>query len=141
MSPELPDSALPGAARVPHHGNCHDGCMTTVYGIPNCDTVKQARTWLDEHKVPYRFHDFKKQGVPEDALDRWLSSAGWETLVNRRGTTWRRLDEDTRASVTDADSARKVLLAHASLIKRPVVEWETPSRFTVGFDAAVWSTF
>jgi len=112
-----------------------------VYGIPNCDTVKKARIWLDAHKVPYQFHDFKKQGVPEDALDRWLRSAGWEALVNRRGTIWRQLDEATRASVTDADSARPVLLVHASLIKRPVVEWKKSPRITVGFDANVWSTF
>lgn len=115
--------------------------MNTVYGIPNCDTVKRARTWLDEHKLLYRFHDFKKQGVPEDALNRWLASVGWEALLNRRGSTWRQLDEATRAAVTGPNSARKVLLAHASLIKRPVVEWETPARLSVGFDAAAWATF
>jgi len=115
--------------------------MNTVYGIPNCDTVKRARSWLDEHKVLYQFHDFKKQGVPEEALDRWLNSAGWETLVNRRGTTWRQLDEASRAAVTDMKSAKVVLLAHASLIKRPVVEWQRPPRVTVGFDASIWATF
>lgn len=115
--------------------------MNKVYGISNCDTVKRARSWLDAHNVPYQFHDFKKLGVPEDALDRWLSSAGWETLVNRRGTTWRQLDEVTRAAVTGAGSARSVLLEHPSLIKRPVIEWQAPQRLTVGFDADFWSTF
>ncbi len=115
--------------------------MTKVYGIANCDTVKRARTWLDQHKVPYQFHDFKKQGVPQDALDRWLGSAGWEALLNRRGTTWRQLDPATRVMVTGTASARDVLRAHASLIKRPVVEWSTPLRLTVGFDAELWSTF
>jgi len=115
--------------------------MNTVYGISNCDTVKRARTWMDAHQVPYQFHDFKKQGVPDDALDRWLLSAGWETLLNRRGTTWRQLDEATRATVTDSASAKAVLLAHPSLIKRPVVDWETPSRLTVGFDAEIWAAF
>lgn len=112
--------------------------MTTLYGIPNCDTVKKARTWLSEHGVAHAFHDFKKQGVPEAALDRWLASAGHERLVNRKGTTWRGLDEATRTAVVDNASARALLLQHASVIKRPVVEWADGS-VTVGFDAANWS--
>ncbi len=112
--------------------------MNSVYGIANCDTVKRARAWLDGQGVAYRFHDFKKQGVPAEALDRWLAAAGWEALVNRRGTTWRRLDEATRGTVVDAASARAALLAHPSLIRRPVVEWEAPAGLTVGFDAAAW---
>ena len=112
--------------------------MTTLYGIPNCDTVKKARAWLAGHGADYVFHDFKKQGVPEAALDAWLASAGWEALVNRRGTTWRGLDEATRATVTDAASARAVLLANPSLIKRPVVAWDG-GEITVGFDAADWA--
>jgi len=113
---------------------------TTVYGIPNCDTVKKARAWLDEHGVPHTFHDFKKQGVPAAELDRWLASAGWESVVNRRGTTWRQLDEATRESVVDNASARQVLLDNPSLIKRPVVQWPAKARGepTVGFDAKAW---
>jgi Spx/MgsR family transcriptional regulator len=119
----------------------HDsGMTTTLFGIPNCDTVKRARTWLDTHGVAYQFHDFKKQGVPEAALDRWLKAPGWEALVNRRGTTWRKLDESTRASVVDADSARAVLLANPSLIKRPVVHWSGRPDVTTGFDAAQWAS-
>ncbi len=113
--------------------------MTTLYGIPNCDTVKKARTWLTEHGVAHSFHDFKKQGVPEAALDRWLAAAGHEKLVNRKGTTWRGLDEATRTAVVDNASARALLLQHASVIKRPVVEW-ADGAVTVGFDAADWST-
>lgn len=112
--------------------------MTTLYGIPHCDTVKKARAWLTEHGVAHSFHDFKKQGVPEAALDRWLAAAGWEKLVNRKGTTWRGLDEATRAAVVDSASARALLLQHASVIKRPVVEW-ADGAITVGFDAADWS--
>jgi Spx/MgsR family transcriptional regulator len=113
--------------------------MTTLYGIPNCDTVKKARAWLNEHSVAHDFHDFKKQGVPEAALDQWLAHLGWEPLVNRKGTTWRKLDEATRAAVIDTASARAVLLAHHSLIKRPVVRWRAePDAVTVGFDAASW---
>lgn len=113
--------------------------MTTLYGIPNCDTVKKARTWLSEHGVDHTFHDFKKQGVPEVELDRWLAVAGWEKLVNRKGTTWRGLDEATRNAVVNNASARTLLRAHASVIKRPVVEW-ADGAITVGFDDGAWST-
>ena len=115
--------------------------MITLFGIPNCDTVKRARAWLDGHGVGYQFHDFKKQGLPEAALDRWLSELGWETVVNRRGTTWRRLDDATRAGVTDAASARAVLLANPSLVKRPVVQWASPAGVTAGFDAERWKDY
>lgn len=114
--------------------------MTTLYGIPNCDTVKRARSWLDDHGVAYTFHDFKKQGVPEAELDQWLKKPGWEALVNRRGTTWRKLDEATRNAVVDAASARAVLLANPSLIKRPVVNWGPKTGVTAGFDADAWAT-
>ena len=113
---------------------------TTLYGIPNCDTVKRARTWLEEHGIVYRFHDFKKQGVPEAELDHWLVSPGWEALVNRRGTTWRKLDDATRAAVTDTASARAVLIANPSLIKRPVVDWDSADTVTTGFDAMLWTS-
>jgi arsenate reductase (glutaredoxin) len=111
--------------------------MITVHGIPNCDTVKKARAWLAEHGVAHTFHDFRKQGVPEAALDQWLAAAGWEVVINRKGTTWRQLDEATRASVTDAAGARAVALANPSVIKRPVVQW-ADGRITVGFDAPAW---
>ena len=113
--------------------------MITVYGIPNCDTVKKARAWLTEHRIEHHFHDFKKLGVPDAGLDRWLAAAGWETLVNRKGTAWRGLDDATREGVSDAASARAVLLAHASVIKRPVVEWGNGA-ITVGFHPTDWST-
>ncbi len=113
--------------------------MITVYGIPNCDTVKKARTWLSEHGVDHTFHDFKKQGLPEAALDRWLAAAGWETVINRKGNTWRQLQDTTHAGVTDAAGARAVALESPSVIKRPVVEWANGD-ITVGFDAAAWQT-
>ena len=93
----------------------------TVYGIPNCDSVKKARAWMTEHRIDHAFHDFKKQGVPADALDQWLAAVGWETLLNRKGTTWRKLDPAVQAGVGDAASARALMLEHASVIKRPVV--------------------
>lgn len=110
--------------------------MINVYGIPNCDTVKKARAWLTEHGVEHRFHDFKKMHVPEAELDRWLAAVGWETVINRKGTTWRQLDEAVRAGVTDAASARAVAMANPSVIKRPVVQWA--DGITVGFDPAAW---
>ena len=110
-----------------------------LYGIPNCDTVKKARAWLVAQGLECSFHDFKKLGVPADRLDAWLAAAGWETLLNRKGTAWRALDEASRAAVVDAASARAAMLAHASVIKRPVVEWPD-GRITVGFDAARWAS-
>ncbi len=93
----------------------------TVYGIPNCDSVKKAPVWLSDHGVDYVFHDFKKQGVPPEAVDQWLQQVSWDVLVNRKGTTWRKLDPDLQATVVDTASARALMLAHASVIKRPVL--------------------
>ena len=119
--------------------------MITLFGIPNCDTVKKARAWLTEHGLDYQFHDFKKQGVPPDRLNAWIAAVGWEKLLNRQGTTWRKLDAATQATAVDADSAAKLLMLNASLIKRPVVEWanaasggEHGGEISVGFDAASW---
>ncbi len=110
----------------------------TLHGIPNCDTVKKARAWLDEHEVPYQFHDFKKQGVPQPAVDRWLESLGWEKLLNRKGTMWRKLTPEQQAGVTDAATARALALDVPSVIKRPVMDWGG-GHYTVGFDEAAWS--
>ena len=109
----------------------------TVFGIANCDTVKKARTWLSARGVSYEFHDFKKQGVPVNQLPRWIAAVGWEALVNRKGTTWRKLDEASRAAVLDAASASALILAHPSVIKRPVVAWPS-GHITVGFDESRW---
>lgn len=109
----------------------------TLYGIPNCDTVKRARAWLDAQGVEHRFHDYKKAGVPAERLDRWLAALGWERLVNRSGTTWRKLDEVARERVVDAASAKRLLLEQPSVIKRPVVEWDGGA-LSVGFDADDW---
>jgi arsenate reductase (glutaredoxin) len=112
--------------------------MTALYGIPNCDTVKKARAWLQQRDRAHEFHDFKKLGVPADRLDAWLAAAGWERLLNRKGTTWRQLDEATRAAVVDTASAKAVMLANPSTVKRPVVEWPGGA-VSVGFDADDWS--
>ena len=92
-----------------------------MYGIANCDSVKKVRVWLDAHGVAYSFHDHKKQGVPEAELKRWVAAKGWELLLNRKGTSWRGLDESVKARVVDAESALAVMIANPSTIKRPVV--------------------
>jgi len=111
----------------------------TLYGIPNCDTVKKARAWLAGQGASVVFHDFKKQGVPAERLAAWVQALGWQPLVNRQGTTWRKLDPAAQAAVVDAASAMALLREQASAIKRPVVEWPD-GRVTVGFDAADWAT-
>lgn len=112
--------------------------MVRVYGIPNCETVKRARAWLQAQGVAHTFHDFKKQGLPPERLDAWLAALGWEALLNRRGTTWRQLDEATRAVVTDAASARALMLAKPSVVRRPVVEWPDGT-VSAGFDPEEWA--
>ena len=108
-----------------------------VYGIPNCDSVKKARVWMEEHAPSYVFHDFKKQGVPAEALDHWLAAVGWEVLVNRKGTTWRQLDEAERAAVVDAASAQALMLARVTVIRRPVIE--AGPQLLVGFDPLAYA--
>jgi Spx/MgsR family transcriptional regulator len=108
-----------------------------VFGNPNCDTVKKARVWLTEHGFQVSFHDFKKKGVPAAALQTWLTQLGWEKLLNRQGTTWRKLDADLKASVIDAASAAKIMSAHPSTIKRPVIVWPS-GQITLGFVPDQW---
>ena len=110
----------------------------TLYGIPNCDTVKKARAWLEANGTEAQFVDFKKGGVPAARLDAWLASVGWELLLNRNGTTWRKLADGVHEAVVDSASARTLMLDQPSVIKRPVVEWHD-ARITVGFDAAAWT--
>lgn len=113
----------------------HQPSYTTVYGIPNCDTVKKARDWLTATGVEYQFHDFKKAGVPDAALAQWLQALGWETVLNRKGTTWRKLDPGLQAALKDAASAAALVRAYPSIVKRPVVCWPQ-GRLSVGFSPA-----
>jgi Spx/MgsR family transcriptional regulator len=109
-----------------------------LYGIPNCDTVKKARTWLADQGLEVLFWDFKKQEVPADELATWAHALGWELLINRKGTTWRKLDAAIQQSVVDAASAMYLMHSQPSVIKRPVVCW--PDGYvSVGFDADVWA--
>jgi Spx/MgsR family transcriptional regulator len=114
----------------------------TVYGIPNCNSVKKALDWLRQQAIPFVFHDFKKAGVPETELDTWMTALGWELLVNRKGTTWRQLSPEVQASIHDPQSARSLMLSHSSVIKRPVIDWGNRSntRFSVGYTPESWGT-
>ena len=106
---------------------------TTLYGIPNCDTVKKARTWLADNGQDFDFHDFKKAGLERATVAGWLDQLDWETLVNRKGTTWRKLSDERRAQVVDKASALELMLENPSVIKRPVLEGTGP--LSVGFSA------
>jgi Spx/MgsR family transcriptional regulator len=104
------------------------GC--TLYGIKNCDTMKKARTWLDGHAVRYEFHDYKVSGIDAGTLARWVGQVGWETLLNRAGTTFRKLSETQKSDLTEA-KAISLMLEQPSMIKRPVLEMG--ARILVGF--------
>ena len=104
----------------------------TVYGIKNCDTCRKALKWLDGKGIDYRFHDFRADGLDDRDLAKWISAVGWETLLNRRGTTWRKLPEADREDV-DRSRAAGLMLEHPTLIKRPV--FDTGSEVIVGFSA------
>lgn len=109
--------------------------MMTLYGIPNCDTMKKARKWLAEHGVEYEFHDYKKLGIEKKKLDAWIKAVGWETLLNRRGMMWRKVPDDVKASI-DETSAIGLMLETPSIIKRPVLE--ANGKVTVGFKAETY---
>jgi len=93
-----------------------------LYGIPNCNTVKKARDWLDANNIAYEFHDFKKQGLDEATINKWLTQYPWEKLINRAGLTWRGLDDATKSGITDNAAATALMQAKTSIIKRPVLE-------------------
>jgi arsenate reductase len=109
--------------------------MIHLYGIPGCDTVKKARAWLEAEGIAYNFHDYKKEGADLARLELWVGVKGWETVLNRRGTTFRQLSETDKADI-DAAKAVRLMQAHPSTIKRPVVEH--PGGLLVGFDAVEW---
>ncbi|TNE83677.1 MAG: ArsC family reductase [Gammaproteobacteria bacterium] len=108
-----------------------------LFGIKNCDTVKKARKWLDDNGITYDFHDFKKDGLDDALLAHWEQTVGWELLLNRRGTTWRKLPEDVRDNIS-AQSAHQLMLDNPSIIKRPVAE--QGDSVSVGFSADDWAT-
>jgi arsenate reductase (glutaredoxin) len=107
----------------------------TLYGIPNCDTVKKARTWLDAKGVKYAFHDYKKQGADVENLNRWCKALGWESVLNRAGTTFKKLADADKADLTQ-DKAIALMIAQPSMIKRPIVEGD--GVLLAGFKSDDW---
>ena len=108
----------------------------TLHGIRNCDTMKKARSWLDAAGIAYRFHDYKLEGLPAQTLDAWIAQVGWERLVNRSGTTFRKVVPEAERSALDAVQARRLMLAHPSMVRRPVLA--VGDRLLVGFDAGAY---
>ncbi len=108
---------------------------TTIYGIKNCDTMKKARAWLDKRRVDYSFHDYKAAGIDKDHLARWSKAVGWETLLNRAGTTFRKLPDADKNNLTEK-KAMALMLAQPSMIKRPVLE--VGGKLLVGFKPEIY---
>lgn len=109
--------------------------MVHIYGIKNCGTIKKTLDWFDQEKVEYTFHDYKKEPATEEKIKDWQKKTDWALLVNKRGTTWRKLPEETKTNTTDATAARKIMLDNNSIIKRPVIEWGRD--IIVGFDTEI----
>lgn len=103
-----------------------------VYGIKNCNTVKKALNWLKEHNINYQFHDYKKSGVTADKITDWQNKVPWELLINKRGTTWRKLDAKLQDSIVNFEAAKALMQEHTSLIKRPIIE--NGNDILIGFD-------
>jgi len=109
-----------------------------VYGILNCNTVKKARTWLTDNGIAYEFHDFKKQGISADKLNEWCTIFGWEKVLNKKGTTWKKIPSDQQSLIKDQPSAVSLLMENASAIKRPVVEKDGKA-ILISFDEELYS--
>ncbi|TJZ63442.1 Spx/MgsR family RNA polymerase-binding regulatory protein [Sphingobacterium olei] len=110
--------------------------MVEIYGIKNCNTVKKALDWLKEHEIAYTFHDFKKEPAKEEKLTEWAEKVSWEQLVNKKGTTWRKLTKEEQDSVKDTSSAIRVLSVNNSMIKRPIIEYN--NLVLLGFDDNIY---
>ncbi|WP_413725184.1 ArsC family reductase [Sodalis sp. RH16] len=112
----------------------------TIYGIKNCDTMKKARRWLDEAQLPYRFHDYRADGVTSELLQGFIRRTDWRVLLNTRGTTWRKLSEEQRRQAEDAAGALALMLSQPAIIKRPVLQRQDGA-LLVGFDPAEYQKF
>ncbi len=110
--------------------------MVTMYGIPNCDTIKKARKWLEAHQIEYRFHDYRKEGLDKSQLEAWAAELGWELLLNKRGTTWRQQPDEVKNTINEA-SAIELMLQHPAMIKRPLLDTGTERK--VGFKDTEYS--
>jgi Spx/MgsR family transcriptional regulator len=112
--------------------------MVTLYGIPNCDSIKKARKWLEQQGIDYRFHDYRKDGLKREQLENWCAELGWQALLNKRGTTWRQLPEEIKVSVDEA-KAIELMLAQPAMIKRPLLDLGDDRK--LGFNEADYSSY
>lgn len=110
--------------------------MITLYGIKNCDTVKKARKWLDSQGIEYQYHDFREDGVDQEAVAAWIDELGWQNLLNRRSTSWKSLNEQTRENMNEK-AAQEAVMSHPTLIKRPLLD--TGKQRYTGFSAASYA--
>ncbi|MBJ7538389.1 ArsC family reductase [Marinomonas transparens] len=110
--------------------------MIKIYGIKNCDTMKKAFRWLDDNKIEYVFHDYKKDGLDESKAKAWIEQLGWETVINKRGTTWRKLEDDVKISM-DNEKAVATIVNQTSMIKRPLIE--VSDQLILGFNTEDYS--
>ena len=110
--------------------------MTRLFGIKNCDTVSKARRWLEEQNIPFEFHDFRSDGLQAEQVTPWIDALGWEIVLNKRSTSWKKLDEERRENL-DADSVKALLVEYPTLIKRPVLEYD--GAVYVGFKAETYN--
>lgn len=111
--------------------------MYTVYGIPNCDVIKKTNNWLQDQKIAFKFHDYKQQGISAEKLREWCKQKGWETIFNKRSTTWKELDAATQAGTTNEAAAIRLMQEHTSIIKRPVIEYNGKV-IAVGFNEKLY---
>ena len=114
--------------------------MITLYGIKNCDTIKKARRWLESNNVDYRFHDYRADGLDADLMQKFIAELGWEALLNTRGTTWRKLDENIRSNINNADSAAALMIEMPAIIKRPLL-WAPGKPMLLGFNEKQYQTY
>ncbi len=111
--------------------------MIHIYGIKNCNTVKKALTFLTDNQIEFTFHDFKKEGASEDQLSQWGKLVGWEKLINKKGTTWKKIDPAVQQTIDHAEAAYALLSEHTSMIKRPVLEYQ--NSILLGFDEEAYN--
>lgn len=114
--------------------------MYTLYGIPNCDTVKKARTWLDKNGIAYHFHDYKKEGITADRIQEWYKAFPWDKVVNKASTTWKELSDEEKAAITDGPSAIDLIVSKTSVVKRPLIEDASGKAIAIGFNEGVYAT-
>lgn len=111
--------------------------MITIFGIPNCDTIKKTRKWFDSNNIVYHFHDFRTQGISEERLKQWCADKGWETLLNKRSTTWKELPIDEQQRIKNTSSAIALMLQNPTIIKRPVIEIDDKI-VVIGYDDTIF---